>query len=166
MYKSNSLGCSGRCFLNFHVYIQHMVCISVVQSCPTLWEPMDYSLPGSSVRGILQARILEWVGCHALLQGIFPIQELNPGLPNCCQILYQLNYQGNKAHGDGINAISTGCGSVGWVMLGNWDPAFLITIQVMLTLLCPVLSRVRLFEIPSQRVMGSVGLQSHRLLCS
>ena len=32
-----------------------------IQSCPTLCDPMDYSLPGSSVRGILQARILEWV---------------------------------------------------------------------------------------------------------
>ena len=33
----------------------------VVQSCPTLCDPMNCSLPGSSVRGILQARILEWV---------------------------------------------------------------------------------------------------------
>ena len=32
-----------------------------LQSCPTLCDPMDYSLPGSSIRGILQARILEWV---------------------------------------------------------------------------------------------------------
>jgi len=31
------------------------------QSCPTLWDPMDCSPPGSSVHGILQARILEWV---------------------------------------------------------------------------------------------------------
>ena len=31
------------------------------QSCPTLCDPMDYSLPGSSVRGIFQARVLEWV---------------------------------------------------------------------------------------------------------
>ena len=33
----------------------------VTQSCPTLCNPMDCSLPGSSVHGILQARILEWV---------------------------------------------------------------------------------------------------------
>src|SRR5574340_309044 len=33
----------------------------VVQSCPTLWDPMDCSLPGSSVHGIFQARVLEWV---------------------------------------------------------------------------------------------------------
>ena len=32
-----------------------------LQSCPTLCDPMDCSLPGSSVHGIFQARILEWV---------------------------------------------------------------------------------------------------------
>ena len=32
----------------------------VAQLCPTLWDPVDCSPPGSSVRGILQARILEW----------------------------------------------------------------------------------------------------------
>ena len=32
----------------------------VAQSCPTLYNPMDCSPPGSSVHGILQARILEW----------------------------------------------------------------------------------------------------------
>ena len=32
-----------------------------LQSCPTLCDPMDWSLPGSSVHGILQARILLWV---------------------------------------------------------------------------------------------------------
>ena len=33
----------------------------VAQSCPTLSDPMDCSLPGSSVRGSFQARVLEWV---------------------------------------------------------------------------------------------------------
>ena len=37
------------------------VCVLVAQSCPTLCDPMDCSLPGSSVHGIVQARILEWV---------------------------------------------------------------------------------------------------------
>ena len=32
----------------------------VAQLCPTLLDPMDYSLPGSSVHGIFQARVLEW----------------------------------------------------------------------------------------------------------
>ena len=36
------------------------VCL-VAQTCPTLCNPMDCSLPGSSVQGVLQARILEWV---------------------------------------------------------------------------------------------------------
>ena len=36
-------------------------CVSHAQSCPTLCYSLDYSLPGSSVRGIFQARILEWV---------------------------------------------------------------------------------------------------------
>ena len=36
------------------------VCVSA-QSCPTLFDPMDCSLPGSSIHGILQASILEWV---------------------------------------------------------------------------------------------------------
>ena len=35
--------------------------VLVAQSCPTLFDPMDCSPPGSSVQGILQARILEWV---------------------------------------------------------------------------------------------------------
>ena len=37
------------------------VCVLVAQSCPTLWDPMDCSPPGSSVHGILLATILEWV---------------------------------------------------------------------------------------------------------
>ena len=32
-----------------------------VQSCPTLWDPIDWNLPGPSIPGILQARTLEWV---------------------------------------------------------------------------------------------------------
>ena len=32
-----------------------------LHSCPTLFDPMDYSTPGSSIHGILQARILEWI---------------------------------------------------------------------------------------------------------
>ena len=37
------------------------LCAFVAQSCPTLCDPRDYSPPGSSVHGLLQARILEWV---------------------------------------------------------------------------------------------------------
>ena len=51
-------------------------CARSLQLCPTLHDPMEYSLPGSSVPEILQAR----VGCQALLQGIFLTQRLNPNL--------------------------------------------------------------------------------------
>ena len=37
----------------------------VTQLCPTLTDPMDYSLPGSSIHGIFQARVLEWVAIDA-----------------------------------------------------------------------------------------------------
>ena len=37
------------------------VCAKVLQLCQTVCDPMDYSLPGSSVHGLLQAGILEWV---------------------------------------------------------------------------------------------------------
>ena len=50
--------------LNFDQYavtIVFYMCVLVSQSCPTLCYSMDYSPPGSSVHGILQARILEWV---------------------------------------------------------------------------------------------------------
>ena len=48
--------------------------VLVVQSCLTFCDLMDYSLPGSSVHRILQARILD---CHFLLQGIFLTQGTN-----------------------------------------------------------------------------------------
>ena len=52
-----------------------MLSATSLQLCPILGNPVDYSPPSSSVHGILQARILEWVGCHFLLQGGL----LNPG---------------------------------------------------------------------------------------
>ena len=50
-----------------------------VQLCPTLCDPMDHISPGSSTNGILQARILEWVGEDSLLRGIFLIPGIKPG---------------------------------------------------------------------------------------
>ena len=50
---------------------------------------MDCSLPGSSVHGIFQARILEWVAVPFL-----PTQELNPGLAHFRQIPHHLRHQG------------------------------------------------------------------------
>ena len=61
-----------------------MCCAKLPQSCPTLCKSMDHSPPGSSVHGILQARILEWV---ALLSsrgstnpGIEPTSLMYPAL--------------------------------------------------------------------------------------
>ena len=50
-------------FLHLSAHWNHLceLCVLVTQSCPTLCDPMDCSLPGSSVHGILQARILAWV---------------------------------------------------------------------------------------------------------
>ena len=49
----------------------------VAQSCPTLCDPMDCSLPGSSLQGILLARVLEWVVISFSQKGI-----------GFCQILF------------------------------------------------------------------------------
>ena len=69
-------------------------CCEVTQSCLTLCDPMDHSLPGSSVHGIFQARLLEWAAI-SLLRGIFPTQGSNPGLLHCRQTLYHLSHQGS-----------------------------------------------------------------------
>ena len=100
-----------------------MLC-SVTQSCPTLqsmgilqarileWVAMPClslrDLPNPDIKPkslTLQAYSLlseppgkpmnTGVGSHALLQGIFPIQGSNPGLPHCRRILYQLSHQGS-----------------------------------------------------------------------
>ena len=63
--------------------------VKVPQSCPPLGDPVGYT-----VHGILQARILEW--SLSLLQGIFPVQGLNPGFPHCRQILYKLSHKRNS----------------------------------------------------------------------
>ena len=68
----------------FHL-ISWAVCLTT-QSCPTLCDPMDCSLPCSPVHGIFQARILEWV-VMASSRGIFPTQGSNPGLLHSRQIL-------------------------------------------------------------------------------
>ena len=61
---------------------------SVVSDC----DPTDCSPPGSSVYGDSPGKNTE-VGCHALLQGIIPIQGSNPGLLHCRQILNQMSHQ-------------------------------------------------------------------------
>ena len=94
----------------------------VVQPCPALCDPMDYT-----VHAILQARILEWVafpfsrgssqaepqgnlkntgvGRLSLFLRIFQTQESNQGLLHCRQILYQLSYQGSPSQYGKVNYI-------------------------------------------------------------
>ena len=62
--------------------------VKVAQSCPTLCDSMGYNpwnSPGQN----------SGVGSLSLLQEISPTQGLNPGLPHCGQILYQLSYKGS-----------------------------------------------------------------------
>ena len=66
----------------------------VAQLHPTLRNPADCNPPGSSVHGDSPGKNTG-VGCHALLQGFFPIQGSNPSLPHCRQILYHLSHQGS-----------------------------------------------------------------------
>ena len=64
--KNTGVGC--------HFLLQCMKVKSqseVAQSCPTLCDPMDCSLPGSSVHGIFQARVLEWVAIALSHQNVF-----------------------------------------------------------------------------------------------
>ena len=68
--------------------------VLVTQSCPTLCIPVDWGLPGSSVLGNSPGKNTG-VGCHALLQEIFPTQELNPDLLLRRQTLYCLSHQGS-----------------------------------------------------------------------
>ena len=60
----------------------------------TLCNTMGCSLPGSSVHGDSPGKNTR-VGCHAFLQGIFPTQGSNLGLPHCRWILYYLSQQGS-----------------------------------------------------------------------
>ena len=60
--------------------------VKVAQSCPTLCDPMDcssWNSPGQNTG----------VSSLSLLQGILPTQGLNPGLPHCRWILYQLSHK-------------------------------------------------------------------------
>ena len=56
VFLMESRGGRAICLVSWVVY----AAAKSLQSCPTVCDPVDFSLPGSSVRGILQARILEW----------------------------------------------------------------------------------------------------------
>ena len=86
--------------------------MKVAQPCLTLCDPIGCSWPGSSVHGILHARILEW---GSLLQGVVPTQGSNPGLPHCRRVLYHLSHQGSPITGlrSPSCSLQKGCGDSG-----------------------------------------------------
>ena len=61
-------------FTSLMILVLAMLCL-VAQSCPTLCNPMDCSPTGFSVHGDSLSKYTT-VGCHALLQGVFPTQDL------------------------------------------------------------------------------------------
>ena len=73
------------------VYGCNFCCCLVPKSCLALCNRMDCRPPGSSVHGISQARMLEWVAISSSREGIFPTQGSNPELQYllyCRQIVY------------------------------------------------------------------------------
>ena len=95
------------------------------QSCPTLCNPMCCSLPGSSVHGIFPGKSTG-VGCHFLLQGIFPAQESNPCLLHL--LLWKadplsLSHLGSQSDVRYTRLSSLGCSECGKMYfpeLGEW----------------------------------------------
>ena len=81
-------------FYVINSFVKAAVLCLVTQSCLTLCDPMDCIPLVSSVHGDSLGKNTG-VGCHALLQGIFPTQGLNPDLSHCRWILYHLSHQGS-----------------------------------------------------------------------
>ena len=69
------------------------VCVLVAQSCSTLCNPMDCILLTSSIHGIFQARIPEWIAIF--FSRDLPDPEIEPGSLHCRQTLYSLIHQGS-----------------------------------------------------------------------
>ena len=91
LFKKQNLGTDGPHYDWAIITSAAAAAAKSLQSCLTLWDPMDCSPPGSSVHGISSAKIL---GCHFLLQGIFLTQGSNTGLLHCRQILHSLSHHG------------------------------------------------------------------------
>ena len=67
---------------------------SAAHSCSTLCDPMDYSLPDSSVHGTLQTRMLEWVAISYSKESSWP-RDQNPCLLHCQEDSLPLGHLGN-----------------------------------------------------------------------
>ena len=87
--RGESTGTQAEKTRNTSKLVHSVVVQSLAQSCPALCHPMDFSLPASSAHGDSPGKNTG-VGCHALLQGTYPTQGSNPGLPHCRWICYCL----------------------------------------------------------------------------
>ena len=96
----------------------------VARSCPILCDPMDCSLLSSSVHGIFQARVLEWVAISFSRGSSWPrarTQGSNTGLLHCRQMLYPLSHQGRTGYIQGICRVPHVKCQVGWSTSWNQD---------------------------------------------
>ena len=95
IWKTECVGCRlelASLKMSYFCLIAWVSEVKVSQSCLTLCDPMGCSLPGSSVHGDFPGKNIG-VGCHFLLQGIFPTQGSNLGLLPQRQIFYCLSHQ-------------------------------------------------------------------------
>ena len=73
-------------FLMISLDEQFCMCAKSLQSCLTLCDPADCSLSGTSVHGILQARILKWVVISLSRGSSWPRNQSNPCFLNCLSL--------------------------------------------------------------------------------
>ena len=111
----------------------------VAQSCPTLSNPMDCSLPGRSVHGIFQARVLEWgakkqatkrekILTKDSLQSCLPVIIIYNDLLPSNNILYQLSHKGSPRIPDWILSLPRGSSkSRNWTRVSYITGRFLVS---------------------------------------
>ena len=92
-------------FTNWILDTSQVICLlsEVAQSCLTLCDPMNCSLPGSSVHGILQAVVLEWIAIsfsrgssqsRAIVYRLFTVWATRESI--CLLLCYILDFSGNS----------------------------------------------------------------------
>ena len=76
------------------------ICAKMLQSCLALCDPMDWSPPGSSVHGILQARILEWVAMPSSRESSQPRDQTHVSYVSCIgrRVFYQYCHPGSPTY--------------------------------------------------------------------
>ena len=102
LWKNCSADSLGLSFPTFEMeiinIIQWCVCaLSIAKWCPTLYNPMDWSPPGTSVHGILQATRLDWVAMPSSRASSQPRDWTRLSYDSCIgrQILYHWRHQGS-----------------------------------------------------------------------